>query len=428
MASNGTDNNTRVADSTDWLATPLSDLMPIESSLRCQVCKDFFTTPMITSCSHTFCSLCIRRYLSQEGRCPACREPDQEIRLRRNWAVEELVARFVQVRDGLLGFAQVVAAGNTDATASSGSRQEEGDGDGESEAQRPKKRRKVVDAGANEVGRRGTRSQSRQLSAFRHTVQEEDEGGGEGEDEDNGIVCQDEPEPEPDGLVACPSCSRRIKEAMINIHLDRCLSGIATSPPVAPTTQLLQVKAGTIAYTQAKPSSLARLPTINYSLLNESKLRSKLRDLGIPSTGSRELMSKRHTEWVNLWNANCDSLQQLSKRDLLRQLDTWERTQGRQIDHKEAAGAGIMAVPVSVRQPLVLAHIIFSQRFLHHHADLVGFAHLLPQLVDDIFHTVDRANFLVERFQCRRRGLQRLDDADWIGCLLDTVVYVFQLL
>ncbi|RMZ84730.1 hypothetical protein DV737_g920, partial [Chaetothyriales sp. CBS 132003] len=253
-----------VADSTDWLATPLSSLMPIESSLRCQVCKDFYTTPMMTSCSHTFCSLCIRRYLSQEGKCPACREPDQEIRLRRNWAVQELVAGFVEARDGLLGFARAMAAGKADATA----------------------------------------------------------------------VYEDEPQP--DGFVACPSCSRRIKEAVINAHLDRCLSGTAAPQP-------LQIQAGTLVYAQNKPSSMSRLPTINYNLLNESKLRSKLRDLGIRSTGSRELMSKRHTEWVNLWNANCDSQQQLSKRDLLRQLDTWERTQGRQIDHKEAGGAGVMS-------------------------------------------------------------------------------------
>src|ERR1700754_4781284 len=96
-------------DSTDWLPTPLAALAPLDSSLRCQVCKDFFTTPMMTSCSHTFCSLCIRRYLSQEGRCPACREADQEIKLRRNWAVEELVATFAASRKGLLAFATAAA-------------------------------------------------------------------------------------------------------------------------------------------------------------------------------------------------------------------------------------------------------------------------------------------------------------------------------
>src|ERR1700753_3025579 len=121
-----------VADSTDWLSTPLATLTPLEASLRCQVCKDFFTPPMITSCSHTFCSLCIRRYLSQEGRCPACREPDQEIKLRRNWAVEELVATFASSRKGLLEFATAAAA-KAMAKAEHDT----------IETQRPRKRRKV---------------------------------------------------------------------------------------------------------------------------------------------------------------------------------------------------------------------------------------------------------------------------------------------
>jgi E3 ubiquitin-protein ligase RAD18 len=93
-------------DSTDWVGTPLSLLAPLESSLRCQVCKDFFDNPVITSCSHTFCSLCIRRCLSTEGKCPACRSSDQELKLRRNWAVQELVDAFMTARPNVLGLAR----------------------------------------------------------------------------------------------------------------------------------------------------------------------------------------------------------------------------------------------------------------------------------------------------------------------------------
>lgn len=71
-----------------------------------------------------------------------------------------------------------------------------------------------------------------------------------------------------------------------------------------------------------------RLPAINYSILKEGVLRKKLKDLGIPNSGPRPLLQKRHTEWMNLWNANCDSKFPKPKRDLLRELDAWERTQG----------------------------------------------------------------------------------------------------
>lgn len=100
------ENSFDLPDSTDWLDTPLSLLAPLESSLRCQVCKDFFDNPVITSCSHTFCSLCIRRCLSTEGKCPACRASDQELKLRRNWAVQELVDAFQTARPKVLELAK----------------------------------------------------------------------------------------------------------------------------------------------------------------------------------------------------------------------------------------------------------------------------------------------------------------------------------
>lgn len=328
------------ADSTDWLPTPLAALAPLESSLRCQVCKDFFTTPMMTSCSHTFCSLCIRRYLSQEGRCPACRESDQEVKLRRNWVLEELVANFTASRKGLLAFARSAAE-----------KQEEDDA---VEARRPKKRRKVEGNASNGVERRSTRSQSKRMTS----------GGSQPsmpptpeviEDSEEGSVYEDIEElktprgahgaREPnDGRVACPCCHRRMKENLINSHLDKCILGDSHTPvedSSSPAPPHL-APPGTIAYTQKKPSKQnERLPFINYSLLTDNALRKKLRDLGIPNHGSKELMRRRHTEWVNLWNANCDSTNPVTKRQLLQELRVWEDTLGRQGD--KAGTAGFMA-------------------------------------------------------------------------------------
>lgn len=71
-----------------------------------------------------------------------------------------------------------------------------------------------------------------------------------------------------------------------------------------------------------------RLPAINYNLLKDGMLRKKLRELGIPDWGSKSQLTERHKEWMNLWNANCDSKVPKSKRELLQELDIWERTQG----------------------------------------------------------------------------------------------------
>jgi E3 ubiquitin-protein ligase RAD18 len=37
---------------------------------------------------------------------------------------------------------------------------------------------------------------------------------------------------------------------------------------------------------------------------------------------------RRHTQWVDIFNANCDSPRPRTNRELLRELDIWERTQG----------------------------------------------------------------------------------------------------
>lgn len=95
-----------VSDPTEWHDTPLSGIAPVDSALRCQVCKDFYNTPMMTSCSHTFCSICIRRCLAVDGKCPTCRGSEQEVKLRRNWALDEVVIAFSNVRTSTLSYAR----------------------------------------------------------------------------------------------------------------------------------------------------------------------------------------------------------------------------------------------------------------------------------------------------------------------------------
>lgn len=108
------DNSFDVTDPTDWLRTRTPQLNQVEVGLRCQVCKDFFNTPMITSCSHTFCSLCIRRCLTNDGKCPICRAPDQEVKLRRNCTVEELVTFFKLARPSLIQLGGNIEATNAE--------------------------------------------------------------------------------------------------------------------------------------------------------------------------------------------------------------------------------------------------------------------------------------------------------------------------
>lgn len=76
-----------------------------------------------------------------------------------------------------------------------------------------------------------------------------------------------------------------------------------------------------------------RLPQLSYSILKDNALRKKLTELGIPTGGSRALLIRRHMEWVNLVNANSDSSRPRTKRELLHELDIWDRSQGRHISN-----------------------------------------------------------------------------------------------
>ncbi|KAI9822818.1 MAG: E3 ubiquitin-protein ligase rad18 [Phylliscum demangeonii] len=106
-----------ISDPTEWSQTALASLSSVDAALRCQVCKDFYTTPMMTSCAHTFCSLCIRRCLANDGKCPMCRASEQEVKLRRNCALDEVVAAFRAARQKTLLFAVESAAAAAAASA-----------------------------------------------------------------------------------------------------------------------------------------------------------------------------------------------------------------------------------------------------------------------------------------------------------------------
>jgi E3 ubiquitin-protein ligase RAD18 len=198
-----------VPDSTDWLTTAIPLFAPVESALRCQVCKDFYDTPMITSCAHTFCSFCIRKCLSSDGRCPACREQDQASKLRRNWAVQEVVDAYQGARAQALDTARKA-------------KEAEAEGNGASR----RRKRKWHDPGASQErpskSPRQTRSRSRR-SANATASQEAIILDSEDEDEDMEIDEQEvEEDPVDDGLVPCPMCGTRMKEESMWSHLDRC--------------------------------------------------------------------------------------------------------------------------------------------------------------------------------------------------------------
>ena len=308
-----------IPDPTDWLDTPLKDFSSLENALHCDICKEFYDTPMITSCSHTFCSKCIRTCLSANGKCPSCQAADQASKLRNNWILQTVVEQFLAARPAALDLArrerEVVE-----------------------QAKKPEKRKRIVlgsdDIAQTEQDGRNTRRKSRRIAASQGSEPEVIEVA----DSDEDFVPEREPD---DGLMDCLfACGKRVKAEGMSAHLDRCEE---EKRQAREDSQRRPVQTrGT------RPAALQdrkvpdRISELNSSLLNDAKLRSKLRDAGIPNWGVRQLMIKRHTEWVNLWNANCDSGGKKMQRELLKDLDAWERTQGGRAPNSNGLSSTIM--------------------------------------------------------------------------------------
>ncbi|KAL7933560.1 hypothetical protein V8C35DRAFT_304757 [Trichoderma chlorosporum] len=298
-----------VPDSTDWLSTPLSGFAAVEAALRCQVCKDFYKTPMITSCSHTFCSICIRRALSNDGKCPMCRATEQELKLRSNWSMEETVDAFSKARATALSLAR-----------NHGIR-----------SQSPKRKAVEISSEAHEPHEPKRLRTSARLSKSRGEqpimatpVQVDEEQivpDSNNEDDDEEYIPD-----APGGLVSCPSCNKKMKEWQVFGHLETC-----PGPSAANTSNHTAGSDAAFSFGQSnrrQQKTLERLPPLNYSMLKEQALRKKMSDLGISNQGPRILLEKRHKEWLTLWNANCDAAIPKKRLELLHDLEGWERTQG----------------------------------------------------------------------------------------------------
>ncbi|WBW71889.1 Rad18-like protein ubiquitin protein ligase E3 [Schizosaccharomyces osmophilus] len=280
--------NQNPSDPSDWNFTKLPRLKGLDSSMRCLICHDFFKGPVITSCSHTFCSYCIRDYLREHPICPACRAPEQESRLRKNKVMEDILDAFCSIRADLI---QVLrkddlseANLNLDSVPDSQSSTEEWE---ESENSRlssstNRKKRKIQNP------------------------------------------------------VACPVCSREVSQSEINHHLDTCLvsPGQSSTENKAPSRGNAEKQSESksninspVMNKELPESERVRIPKLTYALLSESKIRSKLAEMGLPTDGNKQILQRRHAQWVTMYNSNLDQKHPISKKALLAQLHKWEKTQ-----------------------------------------------------------------------------------------------------
>ncbi|XP_055984963.1 E3 ubiquitin-protein ligase RAD18 [Sorex fumeus] len=310
----------------DSLAEPrwppgLAVMKTIDDLLRCGICFEYFNIAMmIPQCSHNYCSLCIRKFLSYKTQCPTCCVTVTEPDLKNNRILDELVKGLNFARNHVLQFA---LESPPISPASSSSKKPAARVDPPGGARQPQKQgtRLLDNFLIKETGASAPPPLARDKES-KFSPRKEAQAAAKGkESADRAVPASSAtagPEtpststPNPSPRVDCPVCGVSIPENHINKHLDCCLSR-------GEKKESLRSSAN-----KRKP-----LPKTVYNLLSDRELRRKLKQHGLSVHGTKQQLIKRHQEFVHMYNAQCDSLHPKSAAEIVQEIENMERTRMR---------------------------------------------------------------------------------------------------
>ncbi|XP_031238698.1 E3 ubiquitin-protein ligase RAD18 isoform X2 [Mastomys coucha] len=302
----------------------LAVMKTIDDLLRCGICFEYFNIAVIIpQCSHNYCSLCIRKFLSYKTQCPTCCVAVTEPDLRNNRLLDELVKSMNFARTRLLQFALesppispvsstskkvVVKVHNAEAT------------------QHPVKQgnrlmdkfliKETGDCVSELLGKENERKFSPQKEISASAEIKETSLLGKpvlGLSDANGPVTPSTSTMKLDTTkVSCPVCGVSIPENHINKHLDSCLSREEKKESLRSSAH------------KRKP-----LPKTVYNLLSDRDLKKKLKQHGLSIQGNKQQLIKRHQEFVHMYNAQCDALHPKSAAEIVQEIESMEKTRMR---------------------------------------------------------------------------------------------------
>ncbi|XP_016322753.1 E3 ubiquitin-protein ligase RAD18-like isoform X3 [Sinocyclocheilus anshuiensis] len=294
----------------------LSCLKSIDTLLRCPICFEFLNITMMTQCSHNFCSLCIRKFLSYKLLCPVCNSPSTEQDLRNNRLLDDLVQSFQAARQKLChsnlesppispetpvmmikGKAARRKGLRKEANTLSHFFQKKTPVIPSSEAQTSLKLHVPVKSEPMELC-------LQQLGNVKHENVEDTMGMVKDEKMDV-TAFPSTSHNKPLVKVECPVCGVGVPEQHINKHLDMCLS---------------RDKEGLRSGGRRKA-----MPKLLYTLITVPKLKKMLKECHLSAQGSRDQLMRRHQEFTHIYNAQCDALNPKSAEKIAKEVENNER-------------------------------------------------------------------------------------------------------
>ncbi|KZT11613.1 uncharacterized protein LAESUDRAFT_692654 [Laetiporus sulphureus 93-53] len=324
-----------VPDPTDF---PSADVAPglreLDEALVCDVCREFYSGPMILECGHSFCSYCLRRAFSDRQECPKCRAPANEMRMKKNVELESVVSIWKSaarecILDLLKRNQELLI--RLDEPAASGT-------DGVAEG--PPQKRQRVDTEGSDDEVQFVSSPLKQPSIPSKVKVRPRNGHGRRPSGSSNSSSPGAPSSADgtNGLVNCPLCQKQVPLECINPHIDsgcqRFIGPGASSSAAASTqpgpkgkqkrewSKLLDggnsVGQGSGVARKAKEKGKEReragsmtpdpeyLPKEPYDIIKLSRLKELLQEHGLSTHDERNVLVSRHKQWVMLYNANID--------------------------------------------------------------------------------------------------------------------------
>ncbi|XP_034169938.1 E3 ubiquitin-protein ligase RAD18 isoform X2 [Pangasianodon hypophthalmus] len=310
----------------------LSCLKNIDTLLRCPICFDFLNISMMTQCSHNFCSLCIRKFLSYKLLCPLCNTPLTEQELRNNRLLDDLVQSFQAARQQLsqTNFESPPISPKTPTMAVGGkaARQKALKKEGTILTHFFQKRAPINSSIGAQSGSKGLHPVKQEPmdvcvqgallpeSAVTVTTVVKEEKL------DMPAFPSTSQDIKPVAKVECPVCGVEVSQQHINKHLDTCLTRGEKKDSLRRSDQL-----GFSCSAFIDPNSRKRRPMAKlvYTLLTMVELKRRLRECHLSTQGSREQLIRRHQEFIHIYNAQCDALNPRSSEDIAREVENNEK-------------------------------------------------------------------------------------------------------
>eukprot|EP01012_Entosiphon_sulcatum_P007553 TRINITY_DN13868_c0_g1_i1.p1 TRINITY_DN13868_c0_g1~~TRINITY_DN13868_c0_g1_i1.p1 ORF type:complete len:507 (-),score=76.80 TRINITY_DN13868_c0_g1_i1:3-1523(-) len=345
---------------------PIAGMGELVAALQCPICKEELKCSLLLpTCSHTFCSLCIRRALEYQEQCPKCKAPATAAQLVPNRLADEIASSIAAVQRSFVAFLtskqvecnelrQRLARPGTPpvvpGTPPSSSalprasakrkraREHSQDSTPPAQLQAP---RTVATGGAVDRPRRGTTgARGREIEII---ADDSSQPSPEQQDRRN-----------PDGKkhVSCPVCGELVAVQAINEHLDRdCLKprlakpkpGLKLASPLRGRPSMhsqAQIPAAVPSVTASggiAASTRTRVRNPVFSVMKTRDIQNLLKTRGLSLKGERNALIKRWKEFVLRFNSNLDSPNPLSEQAVVAALNRDEELRERGLEPTSAA-------------------------------------------------------------------------------------------